>query len=586
MPTRLLILLGYLVAVIAIGAAGRRRARAGEEDFFLAGRTLGPLVLLATMAATNFSAFTVVGFAGAGYRLGFAFYPIMAFGTGLMALSFVLVGVPVHRLGRRYGLITPPELLTARFGSRPLTVVFAVAMAVFTLPYLAIQPMAAGYALESLLGLPYALGAALVTALVLAYVLLGGLRSVAWTDVLQGFMMFALLFVGFLVVAGASGGVARSFSLVAGESPSHFARPGAGGGLLLGVWASYMLLWFLADPMFPQLFQRFYAARSERSIVRTAVLYPVVTTVLFFFPVAIGVLGRLHFAGLEGKETDRIFPLLMERFGGNWLAALASAGLIAAIMSTMDSQLLTLGSIVERDLLGRGGAPPGASAGAETRRRPRAPTLLPARVALAILAVAGYLLALRPPATILAIATETFAGLAVLFPAVIATLYWPRATASGSILSIALGEALVVLYHFKLVPTFGLLPAIPAVAVAAAALLVAGLVTRRAPDTRPAAWRELVSLGLSRRAKAFWAAVFAAFFVLAVDWWRFGVTPRLLAGLPDWLAYFVVLGIVLAVAFALFGRAVLARRGSAYPSPAANPSAPTRTRSRSEAETR
>jgi SSS family solute:Na+ symporter len=577
MPTRLLILLGYLTAVIAIGVAGRRRARAGEEDFFLAGRTLGPLVLLATMAATNFSAFTVVGFAGAGYRLGFAFYPIMAFGTGLMALSFVVVGVPIYRLGKRYGLITPPELLTARFGSRPLTTVFAVAMAVFTLPYLAIQPMAAGYALESLLGLPYAAGAALVTALVLAYVLLGGLRSVAWTDVLQGVTMFVLLFVGFLVVAGASGGVARSFSLVAGESPDHFARPGAGGGLLLGVWASYMLLWFLADPMFPQLFQRFYAARSERSIVRTMVFYPVVTTVLFFFPVAIGVLGRLHFAGLTGKETDRILPLLMERFGGNWLAALASAGLIAAIMSTMDSQLLTLGSIVERDLLGRGAAPAGGAAGG----RPRAPTLLPARVALAVLAVLGYLLALRPPATILAIATETFSGLAVLFPAVVATLYWRRATAAGSIASIAVGEALVVLYHFKLVPTFGLLPAIPAVAAAALVLVAAGLIMRPARDARPGEWRECVSLGLSRRAKAAWTVVFAAFFLLAVDWWRFGRAPGLLAGLPDWIGYFVVLGIVLALVFALFGRAVL----GSYSPAGANPSGPASTRSSREVGT-
>lgn len=577
MPTRLLILLGYLGAVLVIGAAGRRRARRGEEDFFLAGRTLGPFVLLATMAATNFSAFTVVGFAGAGYRLGFAFYPIMAFGTGLMALSFALVGVPVHRLGRRYGLITPPELLTERFRSRPLTVMFALAMAVFTLPYLAIQPMAAGYALESLLGLPYAAGAALVTALVLAYVLLGGLRSVAWTDVFQGAMMFVLLFVGFLVVAGASGGIARSFSLVADGSPAHFGRPGAGGGLLLGVWASYMLLWFLADPMFPQLFQRFYAAKSERSVVRSMALYPIVTTVLFFFPVAIGVLGRIQFTGLTGSETDRILPLLMERFGGNWLAALASAGLIAAIMSTMDSQLLTLGSIVERDLLGRRPTLGDPAA----RRKPRAPTLLPARVALAVLAVTGYLLALRPPATILAIATETFSGLAVLFPAVIATLYWPRATAAGSIASIAVGEALVVLYHFRLVPTFGLLPAIPAVGAAAATLLLAGVTARRAHDTRPAAWRGLVSLGLPRRSRVAWTAVFVTFFMLAVDWWRFGRAPRLLAGLPDWMAYFVILGVLLAVAFAFFGRAVLGGHSSA----GANASGPTSTRSNRETGT-
>ena len=93
-------------------------------------------------------------------------------------------------------------------------------------------------------------------------------------------------------------------------------------------------------------------------------------------------------------------------------------------------------------------------------------------------------------------------------------------------------------------------------AVAAVALLAVGIVAPPSGDTRPAAWRELVSLGLTRRAKTIWAVVFAAFFVLSVDWWRFGKAPRLLAGLPDWLGYFVLLGILLAVAFAVFGRAV------------------------------
>lgn len=555
MHVRLAILLGYLAAVVVIGVAGRRLRRPGAEDFFLAGRTLGPLVLLATMAATNFSGFTVVGFSGAGYRLGFAFYPIMAFGTGFMALSFVLIGIPVFRLGRRLGLVTPPELIGARFRSRPLTILFALAMAVFTLPYLAIQPMAAGYALQSLLGIPYALGAGLVTALVLAYVVMGGMRSVVWTDVLQGLTMFLVLLVGFVVVARCSGGVTAGYEELARRTPDLFARPGAGGGLLLGVWASYMLLWLLADPMFPQLFQRFYAARSERSIVRTMILYPVVTTVLFFFPVAIGVLGRLHIPGLVGKETDRVLPLLMERFGGDWLAALASAGLIAGIMSTMDSQLLTLGSIVERDLLGSrretphdarpSAAPLGATRHAGTR------------VALAVLAVAGFLLSLRPPATILAIATETFAGLAVLTPTVIAALYWDRATALGGVLSIALGEAVVVLYHFGLLPRAGLLPAIPAVAVAAATLVAVGLASGHRREGRPPDWRELTAWGISRRAKLGWSLVFLAFLGLSIDWWRFGRESELLAGVPDWIFYFAGLGVLLSFAFWLFGKVIL-----------------------------
>ncbi|MBD3348503.1 MAG: sodium:solute symporter family protein [Candidatus Eisenbacteria bacterium] len=551
---RAAVTVAYLAAILAVGVIARRR-RGGDEAFFLAGRTLGPLILLATMAATNFSGFTVLGFSGAGYRLGFAFYPVMAYGTGLMALSFLLIGVPAWRLGRRMGLITPPELLTIRYGSRPLSVAFGAAMAVFTLPYLAIQPMAAGYAMEGILGLPYEAGAGLATALVLVYVLLGGLRAVARTDVIQGAAMTALLAAGLFVVARASGGFAAGLESVADGSPEHFCRPGAGGGLAVGVWASYMLLWFLADPMFPQLFQRFYAARGERSILRTMSLYPIMTGALFFLPVAIGVLGRLHFPGLAESETDQILPLLMDRFGGDWLPALAVAGLLGAILSTMDSQLLTLGSIVERDLLGLR-----AAAGREgaTGRRRAGPA---ARVTVAVLAVAGYLLALRPPATILAIATETFAGLAVLFPVVVAAIYWPRATSGWSLASILAGESAVVLYHFGLLPGFGLLPAIPAVAVSAAVLGVGGLVTREARPL-PAFWREETTLPLARQEKRLWAGLFLGFFILSVDWWRFGSPPRLVAGMPVWIFYFFGLCALLSIAYLALARR-LAGKGRA-----------------------
>jgi len=540
---RSIIVVAYLVGILVVGALARRSDR-GDESFFLAGRTLGPFILLATMAATNFSGFTVLGFSGAGYRMGFAFYPVMAYGTALMAVSFLVIGVPVWRLGRRAGLVTPPELLRARHQSRPLSGVFGLAMAVFTVPYLAIQPMAAGYALEGILGIPYAAGAGLITALVLVYVLIGGLRAVARTDVVQGVAMTILLAAGLFVVARASGGFVAGLTRVAADSPAHFSRPGAGGGLALGLWASYMLLWSLADPMFPQLFQRFYAARGERSILRTMTLYPIVTGVLFFFPVAVGVLGRLHFPGLQGSETDQVLPLLMDRFGGDWLSALAVAGLLGAIMSTMDSQLLTLGSIVERDLMGlRDG---GARGGAEPRGgRAGRRAGLPARATVAVLAVGGYLLALRPPATILAIATETFAGLAVLFPSVVAAIYWRRASASWSLASILVGEAAVVLYHFKLMPTLGLLPAVPAVGLSALVILLGGAF-RRTGDEPPPWWRGETSLGFSRSSARTWSAVLAGFFVLSLGWWRVAAEPRLLLGLPTWVYYFFGLCVVLA----------------------------------------
>jgi SSS family solute:Na+ symporter len=311
-----------------------------------------------------------------------------------------------------------------------------------------------------------------------------------------------------------------------------------------------MALWFMADPMLPQLFQRFYAAKTERSIVKMAALYPVVTTVLFFLPVAIGAFGRLVIPGLEGQKADTIFPLLMDRAGGPWLAGLAAAGVLAAIMSTMDSQLLTLASIVERDFLRRREGDAQRVPGAP---RPRATTRR-SRFAVALLAAAGCALALRPPATMLAIATEAFAGFAVLFPTVIAALYWRRAATWGAFASIVVGEAVVVAYHFRLLPDWGLLPAIPATAAAALVLLLAGLLAPSRFEL-PAAFAAHARLRMGRGRAIAWTLILSLFGVLSTDWWRFdGRIPAMIAGLPDWVVYFIVLGFALAVAFALFGR--------------------------------
>ena len=511
--------------MLGVGLAARRRrdtVARGASGYYLAGRLLGPLAVLATMAATNFSGFTVVGFAGAGYRIGLGFYPVMAVGTGLMAVSFAIIGLPAHRLGRRLGLVTPAELIGARFG-RGAAGVTAGAMALFTLPYLAIQPMAAGYALEALLGIPYVVGAALVTVIVALYVLAGGMRSVVWTDFAQGILMTVVLAVGLLVVMRATGGGA--FATLAERFPALTARPGGDGSLVVGVWASYMLLWFLADPMLPQLFQRFYAARGERPIVISMALYPIVTAVLFFLPVAIGALGRLHVTGLTGREADRILPMLMESLGGDWLAALACAGLLAGIMSTMDSQLLTMGSVIERDVFGR-------------RRGGRG---VAGRVAIVAMAVGGFALSIRPPASILSVATQAFAGLAVLFPAFFAAIHIRRVSPAGVIASIIAGELVVALSHAGVLSWPGMLTVVPAAAVATLVLLADILVGRMLPGrSAPAVdddWFRDATSGLGRTGLIGWSALVVALFVLSVDWWRFGEPSTIVAGLPKELRF-------------------------------------------------
>ena len=533
MLTRVLIVVGYLALILGIGFLARRRARGTVGDYFIASRSLPPLVLFLTMAATNFSAFTVFGFSGAGWRIGYAFYPIMAFGTGFMALSFYLIGIPVWKIGKERGLVTPPEFIFDRFGSTTLRLLFFSVLTVFTLPYLAMQPMAAGYALEGLLGIPYLAGAVLITAVMLLYTFFGGMRGVAWTDVFQGGALIVLLLVALGMIAAPFGGIAAANRAAASQVPEMFSRPGVGGALSPGIWFGYMLLWLLCDPMFPQLFQRFYAARSKRALGLTMSLYPLVTGVLFLLPVAIGVIGRLAFPSLPANTTsDEILPLLLGRYVPPAVEALVLTAALAALMSTLDSQLLTLSSMFTRDLvepLSRQG----------TRTSPWVGKLF-----VVGLAVVGLAIAVRPPATFLTIATETFTGLAVLFPTVIAGLYWRKATAKGAIASIIVGEGFVVAYHSHTLPSLGTLPVIPVVVVTSFVLIAVSLGTR--PHARA---RGPVLESKRPRFNWKWIAVFSAMFILGNDLWNWGDGRLGPLGFPWWVWYFLGLCVLLAVLF-------------------------------------
>lgn len=520
MLTKISVLAAYFLVVLAIGHLARTHWKASPESYFLADRRLGPWVLLATMAATNFSAFTIFGTSGAGYRDGYGFFPIMAFGTGFMALSFWVIGRKAWRLGRERGIITPPELVSSLYDSPVLGVLFAVVMIVFTIPYLALQPMAAGYALQALTGLPYFAGCSLVTAVIVLYTLHGGMRAVAWTDLLQGLLMLCLLLAVLVLVAGHHGGFAEANNKVMTLRPELFSRPGGTGHYTLWIWFSYMTLWFLCDPMFPQLFQRFFAAKSERSISLTMLFYPLICTVVFLPPVAVGVLGHLSFPDLAGKQADRILPLLVNAVAGDFMAALVTAAGLAALMSTMDSQLLTLSSIFTRDLLP-----------AVWKRTLK--SSLPGRTFVILLSLAGLGLAYRPPATMIEIATQTFTGLAVLFPAVLFGLYFERPRSAAAIVSILAGEAVLILIHFGFFRPDPFLPVIPVMLVAFGFYLAMHFVLRLREGS--------VAIALPRWLTDRYFLMLAGIFAVAMDYWAWDRSQPTIVGIPLWMFYFVLL---------------------------------------------
>ncbi len=537
--TNYLIIFGYLAITLGVGLYAHRYNRSTSADYFLANRSLTPIILFFTMMATNFSAFTFFGFAGAGYRIGYAFYPIMGFGTGFMGLAFFVIGRRTYLLGRTRGYITPADLINDRFQSRPLRILFFAVMAIFTLPYIAMQPIAAGLALQQLLGIPYFLGAVIITFFVVAYAFFGGMRGVAWTDVVQGMMMLLFLTVALVLIAQVHGGLSTTNHLVYAQQGELFSRPGVGGAFFPLIWMSFMMLWFFCNPMFPQLFQRFYAAKSERALATTMILYPVVTGFLFLLPVTIGVLGHLSLPGLTGKATDAILPMLLTRYIPGPLAALIIASGLAALMSTMDSQLLTLSSMFSHDIYRPTTVKQGYRAG---------------KVSVVILALVGLAIAYRPPATIFEIATQTFTGLAVLFPTVLATLYWRNATAKGAIASIVVGQVLVVLYYFELLPRMGMLPVIPILVITTTVLIVVSLLTNDKGKSEYLQSLKELPGKRSRRTSIGWAAFFLGLLFLSIDFWAWDQGSPTFFGFPSWIWYFLGLNILLVIGYYLFTR--------------------------------
>ena len=523
MFAKISVLIAYFLIVMAIGWIARTRWKSSPETYFLADRKLGTLVLLGTMVATNFSAFTVFGTSGAGYRDGYAFFPIMGFGTGFMALTFWILGRKIWKIGRERGVVTPPELVQQLYNNPLLSFIFAVVMIIFTIPYLALQPMAAGYVLEELVGLPYIYGCVLVTGIIVLYTLRGGLRAVAWTDMFQGTVMFVLLLVSLILVAKHHGGFVAANHQVMASWPELFSRPGGSGRYTLGIWFSYILLWFLCDPMFPQLFQRFFTAKKEKTLSGIMLFYPFVCTVVFFIPISIGVLGRLSFSDIAGKQADRILPMVLNQISGDAMAALVMAAGLAALMSTMDSQLLTLSSIFTRDIV-------------PLFSKKKSTTSIPGRIFVIFLSLAGLALAYKPPATILQIATQTFTGLAVLFPTVIFGLYLKRVFSLSAILSILCGETMLVLFYLKLISAGLFLPVVWVMIITFSVYLITHYILlwhERAIEYVMPDW--LVNP---------YFYIFSGIFVLAMDFWAWGVSRPLLLGIPLWIGYFALLSAI------------------------------------------
>ena len=228
------IVVGYLLLALGVGLLAYRVGDNDAEDFYLASRTLGTLVLLFTTFATLLSAFTFFGGPNLAYAAGPEWILVMGVMDGILfAVLWYVIGYRQWLIGRAREYVTLGEMLGDRFASPTLRALVAGVSLLWLFPYVMLQQMGAGEALRGLTSgaIPYWGGAALITVFMIAYVMLAGLRGVAWTDTLQGLFMLSVLWVAVVWVVNAAGGVGaaatvgRTVARARVAGPSRSAAP-------------------------------------------------------------------------------------------------------------------------------------------------------------------------------------------------------------------------------------------------------------------------------------------------------------------------------------------------------------------------
>ncbi|WP_423743987.1 sodium:solute symporter (plasmid) [Haladaptatus sp. SPP-AMP-3] len=427
---------GYLVLSLLIGLLAYRLTDRTAEDYYLASRTFGTVVLLFTTFATLLSAFTFFGGPNVAYGSGPEWILVMGLMDGvLFAVLWYVVGYKQWLLGREHGYVTLGEMLGDRFGSPTLRGLVAGISLFWLFPYVMLQQVGAGTALEALTGgeISYAVGAGLVTMFIIAYVVLSGMRGIAWTDTLQGAFMLVMVWAATLWALSEFGGLSAATAGMAESNPGFLSL---GGGPYSPQWMLSQAIGIaFGVAMFPQVNQRFFVARSKKVLKRTFSLWPILVVLLFVPAFMLGAWAR----GLPIDAADgNVLPVVLSEYAPAWFAALVIAGAMAAMMSSSDSMLLSGSSYFTRDLY-RPFVNPNASDSWED-------TL--GRIGVAVFAIAAFVASLYTPGTLIEIGGTAFGGFAQLALPVIVALYWKRVTKWGMFAGIIGSQAFYLLSVF------------------------------------------------------------------------------------------------------------------------------------------
>ena len=427
----------YLVLTVVIGWVANRRGTGDLEDFLLVGRKAGFVVLYLTVVASFHSAFAFLGSGGFFYTHGIGFW-VAGSWTILVGVITYVLGTRIWALGKEFGYITPADLLADFFESHTVRVVTAVVSVLFTIIYIQVQAAGLGIIINAATGgrISYELGTLILLVAAAGYLIVGGLRAVYFTDVIQGAWMYVAVWAGALVLTyKLFGSPVELFRQVSEQRPDLLTLPGPEGFFTPGMWFGMVIVLSFGIMLQPHMMIRYYTAASARTMKWLGATTPIYLMTLFIPAAMVGLGGALTMPEIE--NPDAIFPQMLLAHASPWLTGLILAGATAAAMSTLDSILHSNMTVLIRDVYQRY---------VRTDASQGHYILVGRLLVLALLGV-GYLLATSQFGFLVTLVTLSGSGALLLMPGVLGVCMPSsvlRVTKAGVLAGIAAG--LVALY--------------------------------------------------------------------------------------------------------------------------------------------
>ena len=353
--------IAYLIILIGIGVWARRFTRT-EAEYFVGGRRVKVLAATLSDKASDFSGWLMLGYPGQAFKAGLgAFWAGIGCFFGTLA-DYILIGPRLRIYAGKFRAITVPDFLEARLkdDTKLIRILGALIILVFMTAYVSAQFTAGGKALSEFFNVDVQTGIMITMLIVLIYVLIGGFFAVVWTDVVQAlFMVSALILTAFIAVS-AVGGLESSVNIIESVDPNKVHPLGGAIGLSAFIFAIGYASWIVGYLGQPHIITRYMSVEDPRKLRRPGIFISGIWTAIVLICAFLA--GFVGFALVEKgivsvDDPEKIIPAITVTFMPSWLAGFILAGILAAIMSTADSQLLVASSAISRDLIHKvGGA--------------------------------------------------------------------------------------------------------------------------------------------------------------------------------------------------------------------------------------